>query len=346
MDNSMMKLFRHNVAILMLTATAFFAVSCDDNDEVEVTDPNAEFDAVLEVPGASNVDVVVDANTSSTIKAKVSFTSPTKGMTRLYITQNVKDAGETVYEPTENIDLKADGAIDIPAAEKNAFSYQFVLPVPSGVGTGTVVYKFWTTDGNGDPRDESKRLAVGPGTITLKYGAGTNPAESAALLKEFSAKILAAPLTDGTSNTFISLVDGQLYKIKDGAEYATFWDFGYYYTGQQGASLASTSAYEDSFINTATGVKFIDVDGIAGTTDLNDAYFALSTKTSADFTAATKAGDFTFSAPTSQKISGLVAGNIVEFVDNYGKKGLIRVVEVKGTTGSTDYIKIDIKVQP
>jgi hypothetical protein len=344
MDKIMrMTILKNKVATLLLAAATFFAVSCDDNDEIKV-DPNASFDAVLEVkeagPANPNADVTVDANTASTIKAKVTFTSTTKSMKRLYITQNIKGAGEEIYKPSENIDLKGDGAIDLTGKDDKAFEFQFTLPVPAGVGTGTVVYKFWTTDGSGDFRDMSKRLAVGPGTITLKYGAATNPAASAAPVKSYSAKILAAPLNDGSSLTFISLVDGVIYKIKDGAEYARRWDFGYYYTTAAGASLASTFNYEAAF-------PFVDVDGIAGTTELNKVYFALSAKTSADFDAVTTSGNLnSITTSQNQKISGLTAGNIVEFVDNYGKKGLIRVSEVKGTFNSGDYIKIDIKVQP
>lgn len=340
-----MTILKNKFATLLLAAAAFLAFSCDDNDEIKV-DPNADFDAVLEVkeagPANPDEDVVVNANTASTIKAKVSFTSTTKSMTRLYITQNVKGAGEVIYKPTENIDLKGDGAVDLTGKDDKAFEFQFDLPVPavSAVGTGTVVYKFWTTDGNGDFRDQAKRLAVGPGTITLKYGTATNPAVGISPVKEYSAKILAAPLADGSSTTFISLLDGVVYKIKDGSEYARLWDFGYYNTTAAGASLASAFYYETAF-------PFVNVDGIAGTADLNKAYFSTSTKTSAEFTAITKSEDLNFvTASTNQSISGLVAGNVVTFVDHYGKKGLIRVVEVKGTTGSADYIKIDVKVQP
>jgi hypothetical protein len=150
---------------------------------------------------------------------------------------------------------------------------------------------------------------------------------------------LAAPLNDGTSQTFISLVDGKVYKIKDGAEFAALWDFGYYHTNGEGASLASTSNYEASF-------PFVDVDGIAVTTDLNNAFFALSSKTTADFDAVTTAGDLDFAAPAVQKITGLETGDIIEFTDNYGKNGLIRVTEIKGKFNAGDYIKLDIKVQP
>jgi hypothetical protein len=317
------------------------AAGCNDNDEIVVVDPNAAFDAVLNVSesGAANpnVNVTVDANTASVIKSKVTFTTTTKNMTRLYITQNIKGQGETIFKPTENVDLKGDGAIDLTNKNSKNFEFQFSLPVPAGVGAaGTVVYSFWTTDGVGDFRDKTKRLALGTGTITLRFGTGANPD---ALLKSYTAKILAAPLADGSSETFISLFDGKLYKIKDGAEFAALWDFGYHFTNAAGASLASTSYYETSF-------PFVDVNGIAGTSDLNEAFFALSTKTSADFDASTKSGDLTFAKSATQIVSNLAVGNIVEFVDKYGKKGLIRVVEIKGTFNSGDYIKIDIKVQP
>ncbi|MDH5476309.1 MAG: hypothetical protein OEX22_11505, partial [Cyclobacteriaceae bacterium] len=201
----------------------------------------------------------------------------------------------------------------------------------------TIVYDLWATSGRGDHRDATKRLVVGVGSVTLNYG-GTNPA---AAVKSYSAKILAAPLADGSSETFISLRDGMLYTINQGAEYAAFWDFGYYYTGTDGASLVSTSTYETAF-------PFVDVDGIAGTTELNNAYFAKSTTlTATEFAAISVSGDLdSITTPASQKVNNLVAGDIIEFVDNYGKKGVIKVVEVVGTFNQGDYIKIDIKVQP
>lgn len=342
----MKKTMKLGFMMTLLSGLMFFA-SCDDNDEITPVDPNAEYDAILRLTEGGDADdttsttVNVNANNQSTIKAKVTFISTDASMRRLYITRNVGGQGEEPYEIGADIDKKDDGSIDIEAANSNGIVYELDLEVPSGVGEGTVVYKLWTTTGRGDYRDYTKRLAVGPGTITLNYG-GTN---DAAEVKSYSAKILAAPLEDGSSETFISLLDGQVYKINQGQEYAAFWDFGYYY-GAAGvsagheASLASTSAYEASF-------GFVDVDAIAGTTELNNAYFALSTKTSADFDAVSVAGDLSsITKPTSQNITNLEVGDIIEFVDNYGKKGLIRVTEIKGTFNSTDYIEIDIKVQP
>lgn len=319
----------------LLGGLTFFS-SCDDNDEITPVDPDAEYDVVLNLEEGGQDDngtVVVDANTQATISAKVTFTSTSLSMRRLYITQNVNGQGDEPFELQANIDKKADGSIDIEAANSNNVEYVLNLPVPSGVD-GTVVYKLWTTTGRGDYRDPSQRFAVGIGTITLNYG-GTN---AAAEVKSYSATILAAPLADGSSETFISLLDGQTYQIKQGEEYVDFWDFGYYYGNTNKASLASTDAYPSSIIN---------VEAIANTTDpLNNTYFKLSTKTSAEFDAISVSGDLDFiTQPTSETITGLVAGDIIEFVDDYGKKGMIKVVDVVGTNGSNDYIKLDIKVQ-
>jgi hypothetical protein len=338
-----MRKMNNRFAGLFMAVASIVAMSCDNNDEIKVTDPNAEFDAILKVKEDSsenaNFNYNVTSGTGETIKAKVTFETSTVDMKRLYITRNVQGFGEEPYEPSENIDLKADGAVDLEGGDGNKFEYQFELPVPDTITVGTVVYSFWATTGNGDFRDQSKRLAIGPGTITIKYGTGANPDEDNASVISYSDVKLFAPLADGSSSTFISLLDGQVYKIKDGAEFAAKWDFGYYYTNAAQASLASTSNYESSF-------SFVDVDGIAGTTDLNEAKFALSSMTSAEFDDVAVAGDIDFTSPTQQKISGLVAGDVIEFIDNYGKKGLIRVDAVVGTFNSTDYIQIDIKMQP
>lgn len=322
---------------LMLALVGFTFTSCDNNEEIIPNDPDGEYDVELELTegeGDEQATVNVDANTQSSITALVQFNSTDASMKRLYITQNIGGQGEEPFELSANIDKKGDGSIDIETANGNSFEYELTLPVPSGVD-GNVVYTLWTTSGRGDYRDKTQRLAVGTGTITLQYG-GTNPE---AEVKAYTAKLLAAPLADGSSETFISLLDGEVYKINQGEEYVDLWDFGYYYGATNNASLSSTADYPSSIIN---------IPEVANTTDeLNNTYFAISTKTSADFDNINVAGDLNFiSQPASETITGLSQGDIIEFVDDYGKKGMIRVVEVKGTDGSSDYIEIDIKVQP
>ena len=92
----------------------------------------------------------------------------------------------------------------------------------------------------------------------------------------------------------------------------------------------------------------IDVETIANTTsdELNHTYFALTDLTSDDFAAVTLATDLDYiSASTSETITSLSIGDVLEFVDNYGNKGLIAVVDIQGTNGIGDYIELDIKVQ-
>lgn len=335
----MKKTMKLGFMMTLLGSLMFFA-SCDDNDEITPVDPNAEYDAILRLSEASTGDttaatVNVNANTESTIKARVTFTSSTIDMRRLYITQNIGGQGDEPFEITANVDKKADGSIDIEAANSNGIVYELTLPVPAGVGEGTVVYKLWTTTGRGDYRDPAQRFAVGTGVITLNYGG----ANAAAEVKTFSAKLLDAPLADGSSETFISLLDGQVYKVNQGEEYVDFWDFGYYYGGTGLASLASTSNYPSDIIN---------VPVVAKTTEpLNNTYFVISSKTVADFDAVSVSGDLDFiTKPVSERVNQLEVNDIIEFVDDYGKKGLIKVTEINPGTGSTGFIKIDIKVQP
>jgi hypothetical protein len=337
-----MKFAFKNFQLGLLFIAFLLVVGCDNNDEIKV-DPTKDYDVELTVAqgGATTPDapVTVNASTQSTVSAKVTFTSTDKSMKRLYITQNINGQGETIYKPTESVDLKADGAVDLTGKNANNFDYAFELPVPSGISTGTVVYKFWTTTGNGDPRDLTQRLAVGPGTITLNYG-GNNPAAGTAKVKSFTDVKLAAPLADGSSSTFLSLLDGKVYKINQGEEYVTYWDFGYYYlTSGAKASLASTAGYNPLVVNIPDKAKT--------TEELNKVYFASSAKTTAQFDAITTSADLDFIvAGANQSITDLTAGEVVEFVNQYGKKGLIKVLEVSGTDGSNGYIRIAVKVQP
>ena len=324
--------------LLSLTVVGMLATACDDNDEIAV-DPDADFDVVLDVPAETNENVNVTAGQGS-ILAKVHFTSTDKSMKRLYITENVGGQGEEIFTPTEKVDTKADGSIDLTGKNDEDFEFQFELPVPSGITAGTVIYKFWTTTGNGDFRDVEQRKAVGPSTITLIYGGANEAAE----VKSYSNLKLAAPLADGTSNTFVSALDGKIYKISQGVEFVSYWDFGYVYLmgEDKHATLTSTAAYLTSVVN---------IPEKASTTadELNKAYFAETLLDAEAFNNVDASSDLAgpvVTTASSQSISFLEAGDVVAFMTQYGKKGLIHVDAVTGTNGSDGYIQIDIKVQP
>jgi len=294
----------------------------------------------LEV-GADEVDVTVK------------FTSTDGKMRRLYMTQNIAGAGAEKFElEIPGLSKKKDGSLDLSKNEKKEFNFKIPFPVLTELEVGTVVYELWATSGTGDYRNTDKRLVVGPGTITVDYG-GTNPAN--AKVKEYTAKLLAAPLADGSSKTFISVMDGQLYTLSEGEEYAAFWDFGYYY--KTNPSLASTSAYPAMFDHDKN--KETPLVAIAELTntpqeELNNFYFTKSTLTTTEFDGIINSSDLkdlAVSTSSAEEVNNLKVDDIVEFIDNYGKKGLIKVIEIElGTKdlgyGAGAYIKLDIKVQP
>ncbi len=338
--------------IVTLMGVVLFNVGCgEDNEALIVTDPKAEFDgelAMAEGDTDKSIDISVDATTKTAVDVKVTFTSTAKSMKRLYITQNIGGQGDEPYELTGNVDNKADGSLDIAAGNSNVVTYKLSLPVPSSISEGTVVYRLWATSGRGDYRDHSKRLVVGVGSITLTYGG----ANAAAAVKSYTAKMFAVPLADGTSNTFISVLDGNLYKLSDGEEYASFWDFGYYWLDSPGASLASTAAYPSLFDHdNDAGTPLVAIAELTGTdaAELNNCYFATSAMTSTEFDAVAVSGDLSslaVSTADAEKIMNLTEGDIIAFIDTYGNKGLIRVVTIVSGYGSNGAMTIDIKVQP
>jgi hypothetical protein len=348
-----MRMMKNYWKVLMFVASTAFVTGCSNNDEIKV-DPKAEFDAILAADETTapkpNTDVNWTTGTGTTIKAKVSFKSSTKSMKRLYITRNIQGLGETPYKPAESVDLKDDGSIDLTGKDDKNFEFQFTLPISGTITVGTIVYKFWTTTGNGDFRDATKRVAVGPGTITVKYGAATNPAAGTAAVKSYTDVKLVAPLGDGTSKTFVSLADGQTYNVAQGVEFVSLWDFGYIYSvgTSDAASLNSPNNYGARY----SPIVVIDIPAKSGTTndELHKTYFKKSDKTVADFDAVATAADLDFvsvdKVDANLFVTKLTADTIVEFVDQYGKKGLIKVLEVKGTNTADSYIRIAIKAQP
>ncbi len=321
--------------------------SCNkDKDDAITPTEESTYDVEL-IMGEDdgNKDAAVSVtSTQDSISARIYFTSTTVKMARMYFTQNVGGAGDTDFEIDATVDKKSDGSIDVVKEKSNEIEYIIKLPVPSGITQGTVVYTVWTTTARGDYRDATKNKAVGVGTITLNYGG----ANGSAAVKSYSATLLFAPTGDFTSKTFLSLTDGKAYAGSAGVEYAALWDFGYYNSTLENASFASTQAYEKAF-NLSSGATVYDVDVLTNTptSELNNCYFALSSKASSDFAAISTSGDLDFITQSStEEINDLVAGNIIEFVDNYGKKGLIEVVEINGTYNQGDNIKINIKVQP
>jgi hypothetical protein len=354
-----MRKLRNSLTTLLLASVAFFTVSCDNNDEIKVN-PDSQFDVVLKVTKDSsdhaNVNYNVTSATGSSILAKVRFNAGTNGgMKRLYITQNALGTAETKFT-ISGIDSKGDGSVDLEKGDGKTFEYQFTLPVPADLKTqnGTLVYTLWATSGIGDFRNSDKRLILGPATITLKFGTAVDPDVNNSAVKSYPDVKLFAPTADGNSKTFVSLVDGKTYNVSQGVEFVSLWDFGYLYSvsAKDSATLRAPFNYNVPYSTNPNPITIIDIPAKSGTTndDLNKTYFKLSAKTASDFDNVAKFSDLASVSVTATnetvRITRLDVGNVVEFVDNYGKKGLIKVLEIQGTNGSDAFIRIAIKVQP
>ncbi|PWD97651.1 hypothetical protein [Marinilabilia rubra] len=318
----------------------------DENDDTDGDDDTDSTPAISIEEGdntATETVYVSDlASDAEVVEVEVTFSSTDDKMRRLYMTQNIAGAGAEKFElEMEGLDKKGDGSLDLSSDNGNGFTYKIPFPVLSEVEDGTVEYKIWATSGRGDYRDAEKRLVAGPGTITVDYG-GDNPATVD--VKEYTAVLLAAPLADGSSETFISLLDGEVYALSN-EEYTSYWDFGYYYLNNDGPSLASTASYPALFDHdNDESTDLVAISGLTGTAqeELNSCYF---TPSSIDFDAVQSSSDLDgITKSADEAANNLEVGDVIEFVDNYGKKGVIKVSDV--TTGYTGSITLDIKVQP
>lgn len=352
----------------IILALAFFATSCSSDegnvfetptepDQENPDEPGDEVATLVFNEGDPSNDVFVaeaSGEVGTEVPGRVIFTSTATTQRRMYITQNISGGGDM---PFNNFDLgdtelkkalKADGSIDLDGATKKAIDFTFDLPVPD-IDNGEIVYSFWTTTGKGDFRDPLKRKALGVGTITVKVGNGTNPA---AEVRSFTDVKLFAPAQDGTTESFFSLLNETVYRINEGPEFRAFWDFGYYYgasgtSAGDNASFASTASYNESFGFMVDGLEAGDDEENAETETLNEAFFELSAKTKAQFDAITLSGELDFvTKVTFQKITNLNVGDVIEFTDNYGKKGIIKITDIQAGFNVDDYIVFDVKIQP
>ncbi len=319
----------------------------DPTDPTDPADPVVEVATIMLTEGGAADDVFyaeAEGEAGGTVDGRVIFTATNDKQKRLYVTQTLPGGSPEPF-PIAGLtskELKADQSIDLDGELEDGFDFTFTLDVPNSVNDGSIVYNFWSTSGRGDFRDPNKRLLIGVGSIEVKVGTGTVDTP----VRTFGGVTLQldAPLQDGSSNTFMSVYNGEIYQLNEGEELAAFWDFGYYYIASVGgSSLASTSNYYELF--TADGGGFVgiaDKFGIAQS-ELNNFYIGES---SMNFDTVTLSSELdVISTPISQVVNGIDKGDVYEFEDQYGTKGLIKIIDVNGTNGSDAYVTFDIKVQ-
>ncbi|WP_143569813.1 hypothetical protein [Tenacibaculum agarivorans] len=349
-----MKIFFKPLLLSTIMISAFTFTSCnseDANDIFRDDDMNPDdnnYQIIVNPTNAGSSDRTVDitANAASTVDVKVSYSTDddNKKMRRIYITKNVfsSNEGPQPFSFPDGIgEKKADGSIDLDGDDKSSFDFTFTFNTPDNPND-VVQYVIWTTNNRGDYRDISDSNSIADnayGTVTITAGNGTTSTG----FKEFSQTILAAPLADGTSKTFVSVFNNETYKISEGIETSALWDFGYFFGLNTKASFYSTYDFPQSGFG---GKSVEEVSGVSQA-ELNRCYFGLSSKTSADFDAINSGSSLENSLTTAsdERIQGLKEGDIVEFLDQYGNKGLIRVTDIVEGNGTNGKITFDVKVQ-
>ncbi|MBP2832949.1 hypothetical protein J8281_12200 [Aquimarina sp. U1-2] len=326
-----------SIATVFIFTLFLMSCSSDDNDAIQGPDPDTNLELIVNTTNAGSDERNINRTTaslSSNVTVNVTFTSD-EPMRRLYI---AKSENGGAYEPFQfeegTVDEKADGSIDLVSDNRTSFTFNIPFDTPSNAN-GTVTYLVWATTGRGDFRDVTKRNSIDDtafGVITFTAGNGATSEG----IQSFSQTMLAAPLGDGTSNSFISLFNNTVYRIDQGEEFAAFWDFGYYYGLNGNASFASAQNYPDNIIDIPALTNVPD-------SELNTFYFATST---IDFNSVTTRADLDgITQSSSQRINNMAEGDVIEFVDSYGNKGVIRVTDIVGTDGVDGEITFDVKVQ-
>jgi hypothetical protein len=152
-----------------------------------------------------------------------------------------------------------------------------------------------------------------------------------------------AQLLYGQANTtggsfYTTEATGTVYKQADAKTNAAKVDFLYFYGASNLATIAAPSdADARTMYNNAT-------TGLQTWTKLNNTKFVEKTMTKAEFDAATFASiDAAVTTPTATRINSLSANKVIGFVTEGGKKGLIFVNSITGTTDGN--INITIKIQ-
>lgn len=325
-------------------------------DPTGVTQPaaiNIDFDSTLPEgeQRTGTFFALATGEAGGKVNGRVQFTSD-RDMRRLYITRTLPGGQPTPFADFDELDskqirqaTKPDGSIDLDGDRKNAFDFTFELDVPANATDGETIYNFWATSGRGDFTDPSKRLLVGVGTIEVKIGTATTAQQ---LISE-EGITLKAPLGDGSSESFVSFFNlNEPFRINEGAGTSELWDFGYFFGNSSRASLASANNYPTDIIDivTVSNQNRPSDEEAVTTADLRMVYFKSNTTIDFDTVSIAELEALSVSTSDSQRVTGLEANTVVEFLDSTGRKGLIEVVSITGTNGTTGTIILNVKSTP
>lgn len=172
-------------------------------------------------------------------------------------------------------------------------------------------------------------------TVTT-MAADTVVIEPAGTISSFTATLLGAQ-SNATQGSFLDAHTGTVHLTSSAYTNAADIDLIYFYGNTQLASLVAPS---NDFVNGGGTNLSLAV----GMTTQNATVLALSTITATEFDAMSDAADFPTSITgTSTNITNFNENNVIEFITQDGKIGLIKVTTIN--TGAAGDVTIDVKIQ-
>jgi len=175
---------------------------------------------------------------------------------------------------------------------------------------------------------------VGTTTITVAPKQINIPADNV----EREATLLAGQLNvtgaNGAKGGFYSVAIDKVFKLSDAVTNAQLVDFVYYYGQNNEATL---SPINDNSLTLVAGIKeFIGQFNVTNATK----FLKATTENYTNNTLPVETADAKFAAVAQIKLS---VGDCLAFKTVLGQKGLIKVVDIMGTTQETRAIKILVK---
>lgn len=314
----MKKLLNQLILFSAIGGTLFLASCGSDDPEPVIDGPTISAELTS---GQTVNNGIIEASSGAVLSFDVDISAP-GGFNTLRVTNTT--TGDVVTEINRN-DLGLDAGVTVVPTITTS------LTLPSVSSNTFIDIEFLVVDDNNSPASEN---------ITIEILAEPN-------VDIYDAFLLAAPLGDGSSDTFFSTNNGVLYSdddvINSSNNLSANIDFGYYYGATNLASIASIEAYPTNVVN-------VDAWNVQNAT-----MFRTSTMTEADFDAIGEfdaddlAAEYEVASAEAGQKNQLSAGTILAFKtdatkDGGSKFGLLKVVSVSGTDGQGDGINIEVKV--
>lgn len=367
--------------ICFTIVAAFILVGCNkDDDNITHKKPEnttrkrdiapKKYNLNLSSSDKKTQEIVIISEPNKLVDVTLSFLG-NKNISRLYVTKNVysEAKGASPFQFSDLGQKKKDGSVELLKQNQKEFTRKFKFEAPKKKDD-IVEYHLWVTTKTGDFRNASKHNAVNDRALCkVIIKSGKDVKLKPITLKTFSSVVLKSSTSKGGNQSYVfSTFDGKVHKLDEDKEYATYWDFGYYFgryqslqsldngVKERGGYFLSVRRYLRSGLYNAPSIivkKLLERD--INHKELNYTSYNLNTRTIADFDAITKSSDLDnllgkkgVKFYPQSKAYKVRKGFVNEFINEYGEKGIIKVTNfVPGENGQVEFdIKIQVRKEP